>query len=372
MLTRRELGRLALAVPAAAVAGTRWPATAGLQARPDSRISGVQVGTITYSFRSMPDQTAEGTLRYTVESGISAVELMGAPVMDYARRRTGFQPPVVEGRGGGAGRGGGRGQGNQPQRTASWNGVACAPGSQGADPVYDDEPPPTGRGGRGAQSPEQLAAAEAERKWRMSLSMDIFRDLRKMYNDAGVTIYAVKDVRQETDEDLEFTFAVAEALGATHVTLELPGGPGARAQLRRLGDWAVKKKIYVAYHTHLQGSMTAFDEAFSISPGNMANVDFGHMVAGGNRGGTPLDFLRKYHARISSFHLKDRTLPENCALNLPWGRGQTPIREILQMVRDNRWDIPATIELEYQIPEGSNAVAEVRRCLDYCRQALTG
>ena len=73
----------------------------------------------------------------------------------------------------------------------------------------------------------------------------------------------------------------------------------------------------------------------------MANVDFGHYVAAGNVGGTPMQFLEKYHDRIASFHLKDRTTPEHCALNLPWGTGETPIKEILQMVKKNKWKIPA-------------------------------
>jgi sugar phosphate isomerase/epimerase len=102
----------------------------------------------------------------------------------------------------------------------------------------------------------------------------------------------------------------------------------------------------------------------------MANVDLGHFVAGGNRGGTPLDFLNKYHARISSYHLKDRTLPEHCSLNLPWGTGETPIKEILQLVRKNRWTFPASIELEYAVPQGSDAVQEVKKCVEYCRAAL--
>ena len=132
----------------------------------------------------------------------------------------------------------------------------------------------------------------------------------------------------------------------------------------------MKKKIYAAYHTHAQGSMTAFDEAFAISKGNMANVDLGHWTAGGNKGGTPMDFLNKYHDRTSSFHLKDRTTPEHCALNLAWGTGETPIKEILQLVRKNKWKIPASVELEYAIPEGSDAVQEVRKCVEYCRAAL--
>ena len=376
--TRRDLGKLALAVPGVALFGR--PDTliaAALQAgKPNSRFNGVQIGTITYSYRSMPDQSAEATLKYVVDSGISAVELMGGPVNAYAMARTGFKPPEGGGRGAGGGGGrGGRGAADPATLTAAWNGVKCAPSQPGEEPVMGTEPLAAGGGrggGRGgAQTPEQIAAAEAERKWRMGLSMDIFKDLRKMYNDAGVTIYAVKDVRQGSDEDLEYTFAVAQALGANHITLELPSGPTAVATLKRLGDWGVKKKINVAYHTHAQGSMTAFDEAFRLSPANMANVDLGHLVAGGNRGGTPIDFLNKHHGRISSFHLKDRTKPENCSLNLPWGTGETPIKEILQLMRKNKWTMPASIELEYEVPEGSDAVKEVRKCVEYCRTALT-
>ena len=207
--------------------------------------------------------------------------------------------------------------------------------------------------------------------WRTSVSMDKFKALRKMYNDAGVTIYAWKQLNPAmSDEEFEYIFNVAEALGCTHTTLELPAGPEADAQLKRVGDFALKKKIYAAYHTHTQGSMTVFDKAFAASKGNMANVDLGHWVAGGNMGGTPMDFLKKYHDRTASFHLKDRTTPEHCALNLAWGTGETPIKDILQLVQKNKWKIPASIELEYNVPEGSDPVQEVRKCVDYCRRAL--
>ena len=41
------------------------------------------------------------------------------------------------------------------------------------------------------------------------------------------------------------------------------------------------------------------------------------------------------------------------------------------MVKKNKWKIPASIELEYDIPEGSDAVQETRKCVEYCRAALT-
>ena len=233
---------------------------------------------------------------------------------------------------------------------------------------------PAARGGGGGfggrdQSPEQQEHARKLKEWRTTVSMDAFKKLRKMYNDAGVTIYAWKQLNPSmSDEEFEYIFNVAEALGCTHTTIELPTDAAA---LKRIGDFAMKKKIYAGYHTHLQGNMTAFDQAFALSPGNKANVDFGHWVAGGNVGGTPMQFLDKHHDRIASIHLKDRTTPPHCSLNLPWGKGETPIREVLQMLKTKKWAIPASIEMEYDIPAGSDAVKEVRACVAYCRDALT-
>lgn len=377
--TRREFGKLAVAgLPAAALLGRSETIFGALaQAKPNSLISGVQIGTITYSYRSMPDQSAEATLKYIVDSGISAIELMGGPAESFAGAPS-------SGRGGGPG-GGGRGPGGgrrgeggadapAPQFNSSWNGQPCNAAPRGDAPQQARGGGAGGGGrGRGEVSPEQQAAqreqAEKMKAWRTSVSMDKFKQLRKMYNDAGVTIYAWKQLNPAmSDEEYEYIFNVAEALGCTHTTLELPTD---EAQLKRVGDFALKKKIYAAYHTHVQGSMTAFDKAFALSKGNMANVDLGHWVAAGNVGGTPMDFLKKYHDRTASFHLKDRTTPEHCALNLAWGTGETPLKDILQLVQKSKWKIPASIELEYAVPEGSDAVQEVKKCLDYCRRALS-
>jgi len=387
MLTRREFGRLTLAgLPAATILGRSGSIFGAFaQAKPNSLIDGVQIGTITYSYRSMPDQSAEATLKYIVDSGISGIELMGGPVESFAGAPTAAGRGGGRGPGGGAPGGGGRGPGGPGggggggaqaapvPMTGSWNGQPCAVPGAGPGGPGGGGAPGRGRGGRGEMTPEQQAAQQEQadklKAWRTSVSMDAFKKLRKMYNDAGVTIYAWKQLSTNmSDEEYEYIFNVAEALGCTHTTLELPTDA---AQLKRLGDFAMKKKVYAAYHTHLQGNMTAFDQAFALSKGNMANVDFGHWVAAGNVGGTPMQFLEKHHARISSFHLKDRTTPANCALNLAWGTGETPIKEILQLVRKNKWKIPASIELEYNIPEGSDAVKEVRKCVEYCRTALT-
>src|SRR5438094_2875058 len=311
--TRREFGKLALASLPAAAAFGRSDAIFGAfaQVKPNSLINGVQIGTITYSYRSMPDQSADATLKYVVDSGISAIELMGGPVESFAGA-----PSSDRGGGAGRGSGGGRGPGGPggdvpsaaapstparvegPQPAGQWNGEPCPPARGGGPGGPGGPPGGPGRGrGRGELTPEQQAAQQEQaaklKAWRTSVSMDPFRKLRKMYNDAGVTIYAWKQLSPNmSDEEFEYIFNVAEALGCTHTTLELPTDA---AQLRRIGDFAMKKKIYAAYHTHAQGSMTAFDQAFALSRGNMANIDFGHYIAAGSIGGTPMQFLQKYH-----------------------------------------------------------------------------
>src|SRR5690606_3861276 len=51
--------------------------------KPNSKIAGVQVGAITYSFRSM-ESDAESILQYCLDSGISAIELMGYTAEGFA------------------------------------------------------------------------------------------------------------------------------------------------------------------------------------------------------------------------------------------------------------------------------------------------
>lgn len=381
--TRREFGKLALAGLPAAALGTPLFAA---QAKPNSKFGNVQIGVITYSYRSMPEQTAEATLQYVLGSGISGIELMDGPVENYLGR------PAQAGRGGPGGGGGRRGGGGDApagptpyEQLLAGTMPTCAPGQgrAGAPPAGAPRaggpggPGGPGGGGRGTPTPEALAAAEELRKWRTSVSLDKVKALRKMYNDAGVSIYAYKadglqKNLQTTNEELDYLFTVAAALGATHTTMELPNaGPDGAALIKRMAQFAEKHKIYVAYHTHAQGSMTAFDEALAMSRWNMSNVDLGHYVAAGNNGGTPLQFLERHHARIASFHLKDRTLPEHCSLTTPFGMGDGHIKDILLLMKKNKWTFPATIELEWPVPADSDAVKEVRKGVEFARTVLT-
>ena len=82
--------------------------------------------------------------------------------------------------------------------------------------------------------------------------------------------------------------------------------------------------------------------------------------------------MKEKHDHIKSMHVKDRQTPEHGQGNVVWGEGDTPLAEALQLMRDNGYSFPATIELEYEIPEGSDAIAEVKKCLAFAKEALEG
>lgn len=190
------------------------------------------------------------------------------------------------------------------------------------------------------------------------------RELRKMYNDAGVNIHLHKIGFGRSDEEIDFNFEVAKALGCIGITHER-----SEAVAERLAPFADKHKIWVAFHNHTNNYpvMDRPDPILDYGPYIGFNVDVGHYFAG-TKGLSPLPVLEKYHDRIISLHLKDRTADGG---NLPWGQGKTPIKELLQLMKKEQWTFPADIELEYQIPAGSSAVAEVAKCLQYCKDALS-
>jgi len=329
--TRRDFGRLALtALPAARLLATP-------QAKPNSKFGGVQIGVIApYSFRGLPG-SADDLLKYIVQLGLNSVELQSEPVEAYAGA-------PATGRGGPGG----------PR-----------PGGPGGPPPGAGRPP---------MSPEQQAAqrarAEELRKWRISASMDKYKELRQKYNDAGVTIHIVKFNLNANmpDEEIDYCFNAAKALDCKAVTCEPP-----LSQTKRLGQFAEKHQIMLGYHGHSNmtseeafAKPSSWETAMAHSKWNGANIDVGHFTAGNNV--SPAEFIKKHHASITNLHLKDRKM--NQGPNMPWGQGDTAIREILQLMKKEKYSFPACIELEYPVPEGSSAQAELAKCVQYCKDAL--
>jgi sugar phosphate isomerase/epimerase len=115
-----------------------------------------------------------------------------------------------------------------------------------------------------------------------------------------------------------------------------------------------------------------YDEALAQNPYNSINLDCGHYIAVGtpHTSASLLAFIEAKHDRISSMHIKDRTSKEHGAGNLVWGSGDTPLKEVLTLLKKNKYKFPATIELEYEVPAGSTPVEEVKKCVAYAKNIL--
>jgi sugar phosphate isomerase/epimerase len=213
--------------------------------------------------------------------------------------------------------------------------------------------------GRGAGA----AAAEELRKWRLSVPMDKVKTFRRKYEDAGVRIEIVKfdGIYALTDDGVDYCFDLARTLGARAISCEI-----SLDETKRLGRFADRHQMMVGYHGHTATTPRMWETAFSYARYNGANVDLGHFVAGNNT--SPVPFIKQHHDRITHVHVKDRKLNEGP--NVPFGQGDTPIKEVLQLIRDNKWNIQATIEFEYPVPPGSDRMAEMAKCIAFCRTAL--
>ncbi len=214
-------------------------------------------------------------------------------------------------------------------------------------------------GGRGRPGQQPVAPPDEVRQAQLAKCAE----MRKMYNDAGVNIHIHKTPFGQSDEAIDFNFQVAKALGCIGITLER-----SEPMAKRLAPFADKHKIWVAFHNHTNNypALDKVDPILAYSPFIGFNLDVGHYFAG-TKGLSPLPVLEKYHDRIVSLHMKDRTADGG---NVPWGTGGTPLKEILQLMKKEKWTFPADIEVEYKIPAGSTAVAEVAKCVRYCKEAL--
>jgi sugar phosphate isomerase/epimerase len=361
--SRRDFARLALAaLPGAAVLGSsRF--VLGYQPKPNSLWGGVPFGVFA-PYRFGPEASdLEGALKALVRLGVSYTELSNAVVERY------LGAPAPAGRGGGAGA-----PAQAPAATPNAAAQQPAPMAlqcDGGVPVRASAP--TGGGGRGNQTPEQQAAARAQAQaiatWRATAPMSKFADVRSMFSNAGVNIYAYRITltKDMPDSEYDYAFNAAKALGASQITMEHPHDV---ALAKRIGDSAQTHGVNVGYHLHTTASMTAWDDVMEVSPRNGIQLDIGHYVAG--TGESPVPFIEKHHARIYSMHLKDRKkVCHDRSENMPWGQGDTPIKDVLQCLKKNKWAIPVGIEFEYLVPAGSTWEAEIEKCVQYGKNALT-
>ena len=269
-------------------------------AKIDFVVSGVRLGTITYSFRDLPrtpgaSDAVDVMIKALTECGIGEIEL--------------FSPHV-----------------EPAQRTR-----------------------------------EQL------REWRLASSVEHCKEVRKKFDDAGISLFAytVNFRKDFTDEELNKAFEQAQALGVSIIA--------ASTQLsvaKRLVPFAEKHKIYVAMHGHSNledpdefAAPESFAKAIAMSKYFRINLDIGHFTAANF---DAVQFIRDNHEQITHLHMKDRK--KNQGPNVPWGEGDTPIKQVLVLLKEKKYPIRAFVEYEHR--GTGTPIEEVKKCMTYMRQAL--
>jgi sugar phosphate isomerase/epimerase len=277
---------------------------------PESRIAGVRVGVQTYSFRALPRP-----------AGGDAVDVIVKAMTDCGLVECELWAPQVE-----------------PQQAA----------------------------GRGS-SADAAKAREDLRAWRLETPLDHFKDVRKKFSAAGLSIYAYNysPNTSDTDGEIDRGFEMAKALGAEIITSSTTIDVA-----RRIVPFAEKHKMVVAMHGHSDtsrpgefASPESFAAAMRMSRYFKVNLDIGHFTAANF---DAMQYLREHHDDITNLHLKDRKSDQGD--NVPWGAGDTPIRDVLQLLRRERWPIRAYIEYEHR--GVGTPVEEVKKCYAFVKEAL--
>jgi sugar phosphate isomerase/epimerase len=268
-------------------------------------IKGVRLGVQTYSFRDLPRNPAADA----VDTVITAMKACGLTECEL------FAPQV------------------EPKFDVRADQAASPPSSTGSN------------------------ARDELRKWRLTTSLDQFRRVGRKFADAGITVF--------TDEEIDRGFEMARALGAQIVTASTTLDVA-----ERIVPIARNQNMIVAMHGHSQvddpnqfATPESFAAAMKLSPHFKVNLDIGHFTAGGF---DAVDYIRQHHADITNLHLKDRKKHQGD--NVPWGQGDTPIRDVLRLLAHEQWPIRAYIEYEYR--GTGTPVAEVKKCMAFVKKAL--
>jgi len=361
MWTRRDFARLALG--GTALAAFSGSAFAQRVRKPNSRIGGVQIGVISSSFVGLQ---ASEIIPAMLKLGLSEVEL---------------QPNHAEALAG------------APMPPANPNTVASVPLSLNGDGLLPRcanqamiVTPPlssanTGRGGRGA-TPAQQEAQQRLQEWRAATTPATWKAVRKQFDDAGIDVrflwYSLGFQGTPTsDEEIDYAFRMAQGLG-----VKVMSGSSTIPIAQRIARAAEKYNILWGGHTqdnvHDPDQFTSpesYERLLALSPKFRICLDIGYFTAAGH---DPVSFITAHHDRITDIHVKDKKraaslggdVTNNALNNYSWGQGDTPIREVLQLLKKNKYDIPVQIEYEYACRTTGDPVTEVGRCYAYTRECL--
>ena len=236
---RTFIGRSVAALAAAtflpsafSCAGSGEPTPAQTEANAEtgkvnSKFGGVQIGAITYSFRGLPGGL-DNIIKYCQEANLSSIELMGS---DLEASLGAPENPMMK----------------------------IFAQIRAAQPAPKPGEKPAPRMQMPKFTPEQQAEIdkynEDMKTWRLGLDMAKVEAARQKLADAGISVHIVKmePSRMKSDEEIDYAFRVAKAMGAGAVTDEI-----SLETAKRVAPFAEKHGIKMAFHNHMQYAEEGF------------------------------------------------------------------------------------------------------------------
>lgn len=310
-VSRRDLARLAMAGLAAPLFG----AFGGGRPASDAAPGGVRLGVHTSSFRDLPDRP-----------GGDSLDAMIQAMTECEVRECELFAPLVE-------------------------------------PAY---------GGRAmrhhamsSMSPQMMR--RELRKWRLRTSLAHFTAIGSRLQKSGVSVYAYNYSPDSTfsDQEIDRGFSMAKTLGAEIITAAMT-----LEDAKRVAPFAGQHRMIVALTissshtgTNPPADPAELDAALALSPYYRANVDLAQFTAGNV---DPVAYIRAHHADIAIVHLND--CRRNSGDAVAWGEGDSPIREVLQLLKQERWPIRAYVDYQYR--GDGTPVEEVRKCLASAKRVI--
>lgn len=300
MVSRRDFGKAALAA---------LPLAAARRAVAGPGASGVRLGVATYSYRELVRTPG----RDNVDDVIKALQFAGAREIEL------------------------------------WSGNTepAGPNSGPAVPPPPSAYPPPIK----PPSPEEVAAAKlavrnALREWRLSTPATKHEAFGARFQSAGIGLFAyrVDYDKSFTDEEIEVTFQQAKALGVRTIASMM-----SLTDARRLALFTEKHGVTMALHNSANTkdadavcTPASFRTALGLSKNFRLNLDIGNLTAANVEA---VAFIQENHASISHIQIKDRT--RNGGANEKFGAGDTPIKDVLGLIKGKGLSIPAFVEYEY-------------------------
>ena len=356
--TRREFVKIATSAVPMTASSLLYPLNVFGPAKPNSRIHGVQIGVITYSFMGV---APADMIPAMVKIGLSEVELMS----NHAESLAGA--PVVNQKFGTLG--------STPSGPQTLNADGLLPRCANMQITAS----PGGGRGRGSLTSEQQAAQEKLMQWRAAATPQTWAPVRKMFADAVIDLHVLCYNMNVsiTDWEIDYAFQMAKALGVKAIS-----SSSTVTVAKRVAPVAEKYQMLWGGHGHDDiddseqfATPDTFRKIMSFSKYIGVNLDIGHFTAAGF---DAVAFIKENHDRITNLHLKDRkrskdfgvTRSNNAINNYPWGQGDTPIKEVLKLMKAEKCLFPANIEYEYGCRATGDSIAEVAKCYEYAKTAL--